>query len=124
MDTQAVNLPVEPVDEALSITPQLSAEDMRAASAAGFRSIINNRPDFEGGPSQPRSAELEAAARAAGLQYRHLPVPPSGHSDADARRMADLVEGMPKPVLAFCRSGRRSAALYQKGRSVPRGSRG
>jgi len=65
MDTQAVHLPVEPVDEALSITPQLSAEDMQAAAAAGFRSIINNRPDFEGGPGQPRSAELEAAGRPA-----------------------------------------------------------
>lgn len=124
MDTQAVHLPVEPVDEALSITPQLSADDMQAAAAAGYRSIINNRPDFEGGPGQPRSAELEAAARAAGLQYRHLPVPPSGHSDADARRMADLVDRLPKPVLAFCRSGRRAAALYQKGRSAARGSTG
>lgn len=109
---------MEPVDEALSITPQLSGEDMQAAAAAGYRSIINNRPDFEGGPGQPRSAELEAAARAAGLQYRHLPVPPSGHSDADARRMAELVDTLPKPVLAFCRSGRRSAALYLKGRSA------
>lgn len=124
MELNAVRLHTEPVDEALSITPQLEAQDMEAAAAQGYRSIINNRPDFEGGPSQPRSAELEAAARAAGLQYRHLPVPPSGHSDADARRMADLVDGLPKPVLAFCRSGRRSAALYQKGRSAARGSRG
>lgn len=124
MDIHAVHLPVEPVDEALSITPQLSAEDMQAASAAGYRSIINNRPDFEGGAGQPRSAELEAAARAAGLQYRHLPVPPSGHSDADARRMAELVDSLPKPVLAFCRSGRRSAALYQKGRAADTGRRG
>lgn len=118
MDTHAVHLPVERVDEALSITPQLGADDMHAAAAAGYRSIVNNRPDFEGGRAQPRSAELEAAARAAGLQYRHLPVPPSGHSDADARRMADLVDSLPKPVLAFCRTGRRSAALYQKGRSA------
>lgn len=124
MDTQAVHLSVEPVDEALSITPQLSAEDMQAAAAAGFRSIVNNRPDLEGGPSQPRSAELEAAARAAGLQYRHLPVPPSGHSDADARLMAQLIDSLPKPVLAFCRTGRRSAALYQKGRTGGAGTRG
>ncbi|MHB1121235.1 MAG: protein tyrosine phosphatase family protein [Ramlibacter sp.] len=124
MESNAVRLHTERVDGALSITPQLEAQDMEAAAAQGYRSIINNRPDFEGGPGQPRSAELEAAARAAGLQYRHLPVPPSGHSDADARRMADLVDSLPKPVLAFCRSGRRSAALYQKGRSAARDSRG
>lgn len=124
MELHAVRLHTEPVDEALSITPQLSAQDMEAAAANGYRSIINNRPDFEGGPGQPRSAELEAAARAAGLQYRHLPVPPSGHSDADARRMAELVDNLPKPVLAFCRSGRRSAALYVKGRSAGMGTRG
>lgn len=124
MELNAVRLHTEPVDEALSITPQMEAQDMEAAAAHGYRSIINNRPDHEGGPAQPRSAELEAAARAAGLQYRHLPVPPSGHSDADARRMADLVDGLPKPVLAFCRSGRRSAALYQKGSSAARDGRG
>jgi len=120
----AVRLHTEPVDEALSITPQMNAQDMEAAAANGWRSIINNRPDFEGGSGQPRSAELEAAARAAGLEYRHLPVPPSGHSDADARRMAELVASLPKPVLAFCRTGRRSAALYQKGRPADGSARG
>lgn len=123
MEMHAVRLHTEPVDEALSITPQMGAQDMEAAAANGYRSIINNRPDFEGGPGQPRSAELEAAARAAGLEYRHLPVPPSGHSDADARRMAELVAGLPKPALAFCRTGRRSAALYQKGRSAGQDAR-
>ncbi len=122
MQLHAVRLHTEPVSEALSITPQMSAQDMAAAAAQGYRSIINNRPDFEGGPGQPRSAQLEAAAREAGLEYRHLPVPPSGHSDADARRMAALVDSLPKPVLAFCRSGRRSAALYHKGKAAGTGT--
>jgi protein tyrosine phosphatase (PTP) superfamily phosphohydrolase (DUF442 family) len=48
---------------------------------------VNNRPDFEGGPSQPPSAQLEAAARASGLEYRHLAVPSAGHPDEQARAM-------------------------------------
>jgi uncharacterized protein (TIGR01244 family) len=106
----------EPVDHALSITAQLAPEDMDAVAQAGFRTVINNRPDFEGGPGQPTSSELERAARERGLEYRHLPVPPSGHSDRDAQAMARLVAEAPKPVVAFCRTGKRAAALYQKGR--------
>ena len=106
-----------PVDGVLSITQQLEPHDMAAVVRAGFRSVVNNRPDFEGGAGQPTSSELEAAARANGLQYRHLPVPPSGHSDAQARAMVDLVAALPHPVLAFCRTGNRSAALYEKGNS-------
>jgi uncharacterized protein (TIGR01244 family) len=106
------------VDSALSITPQLVPEDMDALADAGFRTVINNRPDFEGGPGQPTSAQLERAARALGLAYRHLPVPASGHSDQDARAMVDLVDTLPKPVVAFCRTGNRAAALYHKGKSL------
>ena len=107
----------EPIDEALCVTPQVQPEDMPAIAAAGIRSIINNRPDFEGGSGQPTSAQLEAAARSAGLQYRHLPVPPGGHTPEQARSMVDAVDAMPQPVVAFCRSGRRSAALYRMGKN-------
>jgi uncharacterized protein (TIGR01244 family) len=97
---------------------QLSADDIAQAAAAGFRSVINNRPDFEGGPGQPTHDQLEAAARAAGLEYRYLPVPPAGHTVDQARAMVELVDSLPKPVLAFCRTGRRSGALYMMGRSI------
>jgi uncharacterized protein (TIGR01244 family) len=106
------------IDDALSIAGQLQADDMRKLADAGFRSVINNRPDFEGGSGQPAHADIEAAARAAGLEYRYLPVPPGGHTVDQARAMIELVDTLPKPVLAFCRSGRRSAALYMMGRSL------
>lgn len=110
----------QPVDDALSVSQQLQPQDMQRLADAGFRSVINNRPDFEGGPAQPLGRDLEAAARAAGLEYRHLPVPPAGHTDGQAREMAQLVESLPRPVLAFCRSGRRGAALYLKGKELTR----
>ena len=106
------------VEPGFYVTPQLAAEDMAGIQAAGFVSVINNRPDHEGGPAQPDSEALAAAAHAVGLSYRHLPVPPSGYADVDARQMVELVQSLPQPVLAFCRTGTRSAALYQKGKQL------
>jgi uncharacterized protein (TIGR01244 family) len=107
----------EHIDEALSVTAQVQPEDMVALAEAGFRSIINNRPDHEGGAGQPTSAQLESAAREAGLEYRYLPVPPAGHTPDQARIMSSVVDALPKPVVAFCRTGRRSAALYRMAKS-------
>ena len=106
----------EQIDKALCVTPQVQPEDMPAIAAAGIRSIINNPPDLEGGAGQPTSAQLEAAARAAGLEYRHVPVAPAGHTPEQARSMVEAVDAMPHPVVAFCRTGRRSAALYRMGK--------
>jgi uncharacterized protein (TIGR01244 family) len=103
------------IDQALCVTAQVQPEDMPALAAAGMRSIINNRPDFEGGADQPTSAQLKAAARAAGLEYGYLPVPPAGHTPEQARSMFSAVDHLPQPVVAFCRTGRRSAALYRMG---------
>ena len=93
---------------------------MREAAAAGFRSVINNRPDFEGGPDQPTSASMEAAARAAGLQYEWLPVAPNAHSADEIARFAELLKTLPTPILAFCRSGARSSKLFSAAAAAPR----
>jgi uncharacterized protein (TIGR01244 family) len=97
----------------VAVAGQLDPAAMAEAAAAGFRSVVNNRPDFEGGPSQPTSASIEAAARAAGLAYAFLPVSPSVQTPEDIARFAALVESLPKPILAFCRTGTRSAKLVR-----------
>ena len=107
MELQASRLNAE-----IAVAPQLSPEAMAAAAAAGFRSVINNRPDFEGGPEQPTSAAMQAAAEAAGLAYAFLPVAGAFQTPEQAQAMAELMERLPKPVLAFCRSGARSGRLY------------
>lgn len=99
----------------LSVAAQLDPAAMAWAAQLGFRSVINNRPDFEGGPEQPTSAAIEAAATSAGLAYAHLPVAPAEQSPQEIARMAELVAALPKPILAFCRSGARSGKLYQAG---------
>ena len=107
-----MNLPIQMLSPDFAVAPQLAPEAMAAAAAAGFRSVINNRPDLEGGPQQPASAEIEAAAIAAGLEYRHLPGNGAYQSPEEIALFGLLLEKLPKPILAFCRSGARSTKLY------------
>jgi uncharacterized protein (TIGR01244 family) len=111
-----MTLPFQRLDADISVAPQLVPEAMAEAKAAGYRSVINNRPDFEGGPAQPTNASMEAAARAAGLEYAFLPVASGYQSPEEIARFAELIETLPKPILAFCRSGARSGRLWQAAR--------
>lgn len=105
-------LPLRALAPHLSVAPQLGPEHMAAVARSGFKSVINNRPDFEHGPNQPTHAAIEAAALAAGLQYRFLPVDGGYQSPQEVEAFADLMQELPHPVLAFCRSGNRSGHLY------------
>lgn len=95
------------------VAPQLEPAAMAELAALGFKSVVNNRPDFEEGPHQPTSAQMQAAAEAAGLAYVYLPVQPAYQSPEEIARMAELLASLPRPLLAFCRSGTRSGKLYQ-----------
>jgi uncharacterized protein (TIGR01244 family) len=105
-------LPHRPLTDDVSVAPQLTPEAMAEAARMGFRSVINNRPDFEHGPQQPTNASIEAAARAAGLEYRFLPVDGGYQSPQEIAAFAKLLNELPRPILAFCRSGARSTRLY------------
>ncbi len=106
-------LPLHAVAADVCVAPQLTPEAMAEAARAGFRSVVNNRPDHEHGPGQPTSAEIEAAALAAGLVYRHLPVDGGYQSPEEIAAFAQLLAELPRPLLAFCRSGGRSARLFE-----------
>lgn len=105
-------LPVRAVAADVCVAPQLTPEAMAEAASQGFRSVVNNRPDFEHGPDQPTNAAMEAAARAAGLEYRFLPVDGGYQSPEEIAAFAALLAELPRPILAFCRSGARSGRLY------------
>ena len=111
MDIPAT-LPARSVGPDVCVAPQLTPIAMAEAARAGFRSVINNRPDFEHGPDQPTNAQIEAAAIAAGLQYRWLPVDGGYQSPEQIAAFASLLRELPRPILAFCRSGARSTRLY------------
>ena len=105
-------LPLRAVAPDVCVAPQLRPEAMAEAFAAGFRSVVNNRPDHEFEADQPTNAEMEAAARAAGLEYRFLPVDGGYQSPDEIAAFAQLLAELPRPILAFCRSGARSARLF------------
>jgi uncharacterized protein (TIGR01244 family) len=101
------------VTDAFQVSPQITPDEARAAGEAGVKLIINNRPDGEA-PDQPKSADIEAAARAAGAAFLSLPF--VGRPTIDqARAQAEAVAGADGPVLAFCRSGTRSITAWAIG---------
>ena len=104
---------VQQLSSDVCVAPQLDPAAMAWAAQAGFRSVINNRPDFEGGPDQPTSAAMQHAAERAGLAYVFLPVQPAAQTPQQVARFAGLLAELPKPILVFCRSGARSGKLYR-----------
>ena len=100
------------------VAGQLTPEAMAEAARMGFRSVVNNRPDFEHGSDQPTNAAIEAAARAAGLDYRFLPVSGGWQSPEEIAAFARLLEELPRPLLVFCRSGARSARLFAQAQAA------
>jgi uncharacterized protein (TIGR01244 family) len=109
---QDTSLPIRAVASDVCVAPQLTPDAMTEAARVGFRSVVNNRPDFEHGPDQPTSAQIAAAAQAAGLEYRHLPVDGGWQSPEQIAAFAQLLQELPRPLLVFCRSGARSTRLY------------
>ena len=117
----ATALSIRAIAEDVYVAPQLTPEAMAEAARAGFRSVVNNRPDFEHGPDQPTNASIEAAALAAGLEYRFLPVAGNYQSPEEIARFAELLAELPRPLLAFCRSGARSTKLYLQAQTLNQG---
>lgn len=99
------------INEHISVSPQISPEDVAAIKAAGFVAIINNRPDGEA-PDQPASAEIEQAAHAAGLTYHYIPLGRDGVTPEMVAETKQVLEGSTGPVFCFCRSGTRSTTLW------------
>ncbi|WP_269584593.1 bifunctional protein tyrosine phosphatase family protein/NAD(P)/FAD-dependent oxidoreductase [Roseibium sp. Sym1] len=99
------------INSQISVAPQIRPEDLTDYAQQGFRSIICNRPDGEGA-DQPVFEEIETAAKKLGLEARYLPIVAGKVSDQDAEDFGDLLDSLPKPVLAYCRTGTRSATLW------------
>ena len=97
------------ITDEFSVSPQIGVSDVADIAAAGFRAVICNRPDGEA-PDQPLSDEVAAAVKASDMEWRMQPV--SQVSLADADTFGKLLAELPKPVLAFCRTGTRCTALW------------
>ena len=104
------------VTDSLSVSPQVSLADIARAANEGFVLVINNRPDGED-PGQPPGAAIEAAARAAGMDYVHIPVR-GGPGPEQVEAVRQACEAARGPVLAFCRSGTRSIVTWSIGQAL------
>lgn len=104
------------LDDKTLVNGQISPEDIAALKALGVTLIVNNRPDGED-VGQPESDDIEAAAKAAGIDYRHVPIARGlGPSDIEAMREAMHAAGDGK-LFAFCRSGNRSTLAWAVAKS-------
>jgi uncharacterized protein (TIGR01244 family) len=106
-----VNLELKRINEHVSVSPQISPDDVAAIKAAGFVAIVNNRPDGES-PDQPDSAVIEKAAHDAGLAYHHIPLGREGVTPEMVEETKSVLEGSAGPVFCYCRSGTRSTTLW------------
>lgn len=100
-----------PLAQNVFASPQICAADIATAKDMGITLVINNRPDDEV-PGQPSGAEIEAAARANGLDYVAIPVTQAGFSAPQIDAMAKALQQANGGVLAYCRSGTRSTNLW------------
>ncbi len=99
------------IDDQFSVAGQIAPGEVQALADAGFHAILCARPDGEE-PGQPSFTEVARAAEAAGLKAIHIPVS-GGLREGDVIRFREAWAQMPKPVVAYCRSGARAVSLYQ-----------
>ncbi|WP_090589631.1 TIGR01244 family sulfur transferase [Pelagibacterium luteolum] len=102
---------IKKINDRVSVSGQIQPADVEAIKAAGFVSIINNRPDGEA-PDQPTAAEIKAAAEAAGLGYYDIPMGREGVTPEMVAQTQAALDASNGPVFAFCRSGTRSTTLW------------
>ncbi|MCJ2184777.1 TIGR01244 family sulfur transferase [Novosphingobium sp. 1949] len=99
------------ITDSMYASPQIATSAVQEAKALGVALIINNRPEGEGDDQTPGS-EIEAAARAEGIDYVAIPVSHAGFSQGQVDAMAKALDTAGGPVLAYCRSGTRSTLLW------------
>lgn len=100
-----------------STTAQINTEDIAEIAQLGFKTIINNRPDLEGGAEQPTSEQIKIAAEKLGLHYIYIPVVPNNIQTHQIAEFSSAFVAATKPVLGFCRTGNRASSLFKLAQS-------
>lgn len=114
-----MEMDIRRVTEDFSVTGQISPGDVEKIAAAGFRSIICNRPDGEA-LDQPDFGQIAKIAAEHGIATCYLPVISGQVTDGDAVEFGNAMEKVAGPVLAYCRTGTRCTVLW----SLDQGARG
>lgn len=118
-----MSIPVRWLSENMAVASQIAPQDIAEIAALGFKSVICNRPDAEYGPDQPAAEDVHKACDAAGLSFGWVAVTPDGGTMQDAQAMGDMMARLPKPILAYCRTGNRCLSLLSNavgiGHAIP-----
>ncbi|GGD33153.1 TIGR01244 family sulfur transferase [Croceicoccus pelagius] len=99
------------IDDTIYASPQITVDEIADAKALGVTLIVNNRPEDES-PDQTPGAEIEATAKAAGIEYIAIPITHAGFGQGQVDAMREALDKAEGPVLAYCRSGTRSTLLW------------
>ncbi|MEO9824176.1 MAG: TIGR01244 family sulfur transferase [Paracoccaceae bacterium] len=102
---------IKKITDKVSVSAQISVDNIAEIKKAGFRALICNRPDGEGA-DQPSFEEIEKAAEKAGLVAVYLPIDSGMVTDENVVAFGAVLKDLPRPVLGYCRSGTRSATLW------------
>lgn len=94
-----------------AVSPQIRPSDVAEIKAAGFKSVICNRPDNED-PGQPTADEIRKVVESEGLAFKWIPVISGQMTPDNVADQAAALEELPGPVFAYCRSGTRCTNLY------------
>jgi uncharacterized protein (TIGR01244 family) len=99
---------IRQLDDRTLVSGQIAPDEVAGLAEQGVTVLVNNRPDGEE-PGQPLAADIEEAAEAAGIAYRFVPII-RGIGPADVEAMQEAWrDAQGGKLLAFCRSGTRSA---------------
>jgi len=97
------------INDHVTVGPQPSEDDLKQLSQQGFKTVVNFRTDGE--EEQPLSpADEEEKVKAAGMEYLHIPVSMKSMGPELVDQFRAKYPGLPKPVLAHCKSGKRAGA--------------
>lgn len=106
-----MTLLINKLNEDFSYTSQIVGDDIAEIVSLGFKTIINNRPDNEGGDTQPKSEALEALALKHGIAYVHIPVVPNNIQAEQIVTFGEVYAKVQKPILGFCKTGNRASTI-------------
>lgn len=101
--------------DTITISGQITADDVKFLADQGYKTLVNNRPDGEE-PGQPTSDEIKAAAEALGMTYAHIPFSGGMLEMRHVEEFADFFNATERPLHIFCRSGNRSSIILQAAR--------
>ena len=100
------------ISDSYSVATQIDPADVEYFAREGFTAIVCNRPDGED-PGQPTSDSIRKACEQHGIDFHMIPVQGHGVAPATVQQFLDVMKKADGPVLGYCRSGTRSAILWQ-----------